>query len=199
MSLSCWGISICVRPCVRCRLELHWGLMSQLAFEWPMRLWLISPVPPDVRKKHIPPDVRKKHIPPAPVVHVSESNSSKNVAYKTGQSAHVPALPYGEDFLTEIPWLEAPCCRVLANIKNASPKQHFQKILPSQIWLIILIPTLFYNLLCWKGQFTLQPCPRRRFVRKKKEICYYPQKFKMKNLYRIFCLSKKEVFRKMPV
>ena len=29
----------------------------------------------------------------------------------------------------------------------------------------ILIPTTFNSLVCQKGQFTLQPCPRRWFVR----------------------------------
>ena len=61
----------------------------------------------------------------------------------------------------------------------------------------ILIQATFNSLVCHKGQFTLQLCPRRWFVRK--IFVYYPQKSKLKNLHRNFCLSKQEVFRKLPV
>ena len=59
----------------------------------------------------------------------------------------------------------------------------------------ILIPATFNNLVCQKGQFTLQLCPRRWFVRK--IFVNYPPK--LKSLHRIFCLSKQEVLRKLPV
>ena len=43
----------------------------------------------------------------------------------------------------------------------------------------ILLPTTFNSLLCQKGQFTLQPHPRRWFVRK--IFCYYLKKVKIEN------------------
>ena len=41
----------------------------------------------------------------------------------------------------------------------------------------ILIPTIFDSLLCQKGQFTLQLCPRRLFV--SKILGNYPPKVKI--------------------
>ena len=41
----------------------------------------------------------------------------------------------------------------------------------------ILIPATFYSLLCQKGKFTLQPCPRELFVRK--IFVFLPQKGKI--------------------
>ena len=41
----------------------------------------------------------------------------------------------------------------------------------------ILIPATFNSLVCQKGQFTLQVCPRRWFVRK--ILGYYTQKVKI--------------------
>ena len=60
----------------------------------------------------------------------------------------------------------------------------------------ILIPKAFDSLLCQKEQFTLQPCPIRWFV--KKIFGYFPPT-KVKLFHRNFCLSEKEVFRKLPV
>ena len=54
----------------------------------------------------------------------------------------------------------------------------------------ILILATFNSLECQKGQFSLQLCPKIWFVRKKS---------KLKNHHRNFCLSKQEVFRKLPV
>ena len=62
----------------------------------------------------------------------------------------------------------------------------------------IRIPATFNSLVCQKGQFTLQLCPERLFVRMI-FVYYPPQKSKLKNLHRDFCLSKQEVFRKVPV
>ena len=61
----------------------------------------------------------------------------------------------------------------------------------------IPIPATIYSLVCHKGQFTLQLCPRRWFVGKIFFIT--TQKSKLKNLHRNFCLSKQEVFRKLSV
>ena len=57
----------------------------------------------------------------------------------------------------------------------------------------ILIQTTFNSLLYQKRLFTL--CPRRCFVGKMSS--YYSKKVKIEN--RKFCLSKKEVFRKLTV
>ena len=43
----------------------------------------------------------------------------------------------------------------------------------------ILIPATINNLVCQKGQFTIQLCPRRWFVRK--TFGYYTQKVKIEN------------------
>ena len=61
----------------------------------------------------------------------------------------------------------------------------------------LLILATINSLVCQKGQFTLQLCPRRWFVGK--ILGYYTQKSKLKNHHRKFCLSKQEVFRKLPV
>ena len=61
----------------------------------------------------------------------------------------------------------------------------------------MLISTTFHCLLGQKGQFSLHLCPRRWFDRKM--FSYHPQKSKLKTFYRTFCLSKKEVFRKLTV
>ena len=61
----------------------------------------------------------------------------------------------------------------------------------------ILIPATFNSLVCQKGQFTLQPCPTDGLVGK--YLVITPQKSKLKNHHRNFCLSKQEVFRKLPV
>ena len=52
----------------------------------------------------------------------------------------------------------------------------------------ILIPATINSLVCQKGQFTLQLCPRRWFVTK--YLVITPQKSKLKNLHRNVCLSK---------
>ena len=53
----------------------------------------------------------------------------------------------------------------------------------------ILIPTSLISL-CQKGQFAVQPCSRRWFVRK--IFGYYPRKIKIENnIYRNVCLSNK--------
>ena len=56
----------------------------------------------------------------------------------------------------------------------------------------MLIPAMFDSLLCQKGQLTLKICPISWFVRK----IFGSQKSKLKDLYRDFCLFKKEVFVK---
>ena len=62
----------------------------------------------------------------------------------------------------------------------------------------ILIPATFNSLVCPKGQFTLQLCPRRWFVRK--IFVYYPPKSQTRKIFiEIFCLSKQEVYRELPV
>ena len=58
-----------------------------------------------------------------------------------------------------------------------------------------IIPNTSASLSCQKEQFTLKPCPKRWFVRK--IFGYYPPKLKI--LLRKLCLSKKEVFRRVPV
>ena len=65
------------------------------------------------------------------------------------------------------------------------------------LFLQILMPTTFSSVLCQKGLFALQPC-LRWFVRK---IYGYagPNKQKMKILQGIYCLPKKQFFRKLPV
>ena len=67
-----------------------------------------------------------------------------------------------------------PGVRVLARIlklpvQNSNSKDSARPDLATQL-LHILIPTTFYSLLCQKGQFTLEPCPRRYIVRK---MCYH--------------------------
>ena len=52
----------------------------------------------------------------------------------------------------------------------------------------ILIPATISSLVCQKGQFTLQQCPRRRFVRK--IFGYYTPKVKSEKSSYKFCLSK---------
>ena len=61
----------------------------------------------------------------------------------------------------------------------------------------ILTPNTFNSLWSQQRQFTHQLCPKRRIVRK--IFGYYPQNSKLKILYRNFCLSKREVIRKVPV
>ena len=86
------------------------------------------------------------------------------------------------------------------DFKNACPKQQFQKFCPSRFSYLSTsnpyIPATFNSLVCQKGQFTLQLCLRRWFG--KKIFSYYTPKVKIeKSLYRNFCLSKQEVFRKL--
>ena len=50
----------------------------------------------------------------------------------------------------------------------------------------IIIPTIFDCLLCQKGQFTLQLCPKRWFVRKYLFITPTHQKVNIKNSLQIF-------------
>ena len=45
----------------------------------------------------------------------------------------------------------------------------------------ILIPAIFDSLVCQKGQFTLQLCPRRWFARK--TLGHYTQKFKIQKIF----------------
>ena len=61
----------------------------------------------------------------------------------------------------------------------------------------ILIPATIDSLVCQKGQFTLQLVLEHGLL--EKYLVIAPQKSKLKNLLRIFCLSKQEVFRKLPV
>ena len=90
--------------------------------------------------------------------------------------------------------------------QNACPKRLFQKLCPSRIiylsknlliYFHLPIPFIFYSLFGLKGQSILKPCPRRRFVRKM--LSKYFIKIKLKNLHIIFCLSIKELFRKLQV
>ena len=85
--------------------------------------------------------------------------------------------------------------RVLARIsKMPVQNSNFQKFARPDLatyLLQILIPATFVSLVCQKGQFTLQLCPRRWFVRK--ISCYNTSK--LKNHRRKFCLSKQEAFR----
>ena len=71
--------------------------------------------------------------------------------------------------------------RVLARISKMPVQNSNFKISARPDWvtnlLQILIPTIFYSLLCQKGQFTLQLCPRRWFV--SKILGYYPPKVKI--------------------
>ena len=90
------------------------------------------------------------------------------------------------------------CRRVLARIskmpvQNSNFKISARPDLATNL-LQILIPATINSLVCQKGQFTLQLCPRRWFVRK--IFGYYTNE---KNYHRTFCLSKQELFRKLPV
>ena len=91
--------------------------------------------------------------------------------------------------------------RVLARISKMPVQKSNYKIsacpeLASHL-LQILFPTTFKSLLCQKGQFTLQLCPKRWLNRK--IFGNYPKKSKLKILYRNLCLSRKEVFWKLSV
>ena len=81
-------------------------------------------------------------------------------------------------------------------VQNSNFKMSARPDLATNL-LQILIPATFNNLVCQKGQFTLQLCPRRCFFRK--IFVNYPPKVKIEKLHRIFCLSKQEVLRKLPV
>ena len=59
----------------------------------------------------------------------------------------------------------------------------------------ILIPATINSLVCQKGQFTLQLCPRSGLLGK--YLVITPRKSKLKN-HRKCCLSKQEVFRTLP-
>ena len=66
------------------------------------------------------------------------------------------------------------------DFKNACPEQLFQNIARPYLatyLLQILIPATYNSLVCQKGQFTLQLCPRRWFVRK--IFGYYTPKVKI--------------------
>ena len=96
------------------------------------------------------------------------------------------------------------CHRVLARnskmpVQNSNFKISARLDLATNLFQI-LIPTTIKSLMCKKGQCTLQLCPRRWFVRKYLNITRFtPQKSKLNSLHRNFCLSKQEVFRKLPV
>ena len=62
----------------------------------------------------------------------------------------------------------------------------------------IPIPATFNRLVCQKGHFTLQLCPKRWFVREIFGYCTQ-KKSKLKNHHINFCLPKQKVFRKLPV
>ena len=97
--------------------------------------------------------------------------------------------------------------RVLARISKMPVQNSNLKIFahPDLVTnlLQILIPATFNSLVCQKGQFTLQLCPRRWFVRK--IFGYYNHKSKLKNTIENFAcqnrrflgnyLSKRQVRR----
>ena len=91
--------------------------------------------------------------------------------------------------------LDTPAPRFLARISKMPVQISDFKISAhpdlATTLLQILIPATFNSLVCHKGKFTLQVCPRR-LVRK--IFGYYPPKVKLKNLHRNVCLSKQEVF-----
>ena len=62
----------------------------------------------------------------------------------------------------------------------------------------ILIPAIYNSLVCQKGQFTLQLIVLEDGLLGK-YLVITPLKSKLKNHHRKFCLSKQEVFRKLPV
>ena len=79
-------------------------------------------------------------------------------------------------------FLWVPQARVLARISKCLSKTAISKYLPVQIKLFIYFKSLIISatldsLVCQKGQFTLQHCPRRRFVRK--IFGYYTPKVKI--------------------
>ena len=76
-----------------------------------------------------------------------------------------------------------PQYRVLAKISKMSVQNSYFKTfaLPDLATSVlqILIPATFNSLVCQNGQFTLQLCPRRWFVRKM--LGYYIPEVKLKN------------------
>ena len=77
-------------------------------------------------------------------------------------------------------------------VQNSNSKMFACPDLPTKL-LQILILTALYILLSQKGQFLLQPCLRRLFVRKR--FGFAPKKSKLRTLHRNVFLNKKEVFR----
>ena len=86
--------------------------------------------------------------------------------------------------------------RVLARISKM-PDQNSKFKIPAHpdlatSLLQILIPATISSLVCQKGQYTLQLCLREY-------IFITPEKSRLRNFHRNFCLSKQVVFRKLPV
>ena len=86
--------------------------------------------------------------------------------------------------------------RVLARISKV-PDQNSKFKIPAHpdlatSLLQILIPATISSLVCQKGQYTLQLCLREYFF-------ITPEKSRLINFHRNFCLSKQVVFRKLPV
>ena len=100
----------------------------------------------------------------------------------------------------EIRWW-CPIQGLSQDFKNVCPKQQFPNICPSRLSYLstklTILPATFNCLVCQKGQFPLQSCPRRCFVRI--IFGYYTPKVKIKNHHRNLCQFKQEVFRKLPV
>ena len=75
--------------------------------------------------------------------------------------------------------LQVLCNRVLARISKMPVQSSNFKISTrpdlTTYLLQILIPATFNSLLCQKGHFTLQPCPRSWFVRKIVAYLYIPK------------------------
>ena len=92
--------------------------------------------------------------------------------------------------------------RVLGRISKMPVQKSILKIFArpdlATYLLQILIPATFDSLVCPKGQFTLQLYVLEDGL-SGKYLVITPQKSKLKNHHRNFCLSKQEVFRKLPV
>ena len=84
------------------------------------------------------------------------------------------------------------------DFKSACPKEQIQNFCrPATNLLQIPISTTYNSLLCQKGQFTLQLCPRRLFVRK--TFGYHPPKVKIENpSYKVFACPKGRFSGKVP-
>ena len=110
-------------------------------------------------------------------------------------SKNLIAKPLKRKYMHKI---SKPLLRVLARILKMPVQNNNFKFFAgldlATYLLQILIPATFNGLVCQKGQFIIQLSTRRWFVWNISG--YWP---KLKNHHRNFCLSKQEVFRKLPV